>query len=75
MGQRTEFPARGLVGGGDGSLRKYLVNGVAVDPKARITLMPGDRIMMQEAGGGGYGNEKERDLPTLKKDQEIGYIS
>ena len=31
--------------------------------------------MMQEAGGGGYGNEKERDLPTLKKDQEIGYIS
>ena len=75
MGQRTEFPARGLVGGGDGSLRKYLVNGVAVDPKARITLMPGDRIMMQEAGGGGYGNEKERDLRTLKKDQEIGYIS
>ena len=75
MGQRTEFPARGLVGGGDGSLRKYLVNGLAVDPKARITLMPGDRIMMQEAGGGGYGNEKERDLRALKKDLEMGYIS
>ncbi len=75
MGQRTEFPAKGLVGGGDGSLRKYLVNGVAVDPKARITLMPGDRIMMQEAGGGGYGNEKERDPRALKKDLEMGYIS
>ena len=55
MGQRTEFPAKGFAGGGDGALRCFEVNGKVVDPKARIELAPGDRITMREAGGGGYG--------------------
>lgn len=55
MGQRTECPAKGFAGGGDGALRVYKVNGKVVDPKARIELLPGDNITMREAGGGGYG--------------------
>ena len=55
MGQRTEFPAQGFAGGGAGALRVYEVNGVMVNPKARIELAPGDQITMREAGGGGYG--------------------
>ena len=75
MGQRTEFSAKGLLGGNDGALREYLVNGETVDPKARITLLPGDRITMREAGGGGYGNHKERDLKAIKNDEDMGYVS
>ncbi len=56
MGQRTEFAAKGLQGGGDGALRRYEVNGQPVDPKSRVELSPGDRISMREAGGGGFGN-------------------
>ena len=52
---RTEFPAQGFAGGGAGALRVYEVNGVVVNPKARIELAPGDQITMREAGGGGYG--------------------
>ena len=64
MGQRTEFAAKGLVGGGDGGLRNYSVNGINVDPKARIELNPGDFITMREAGGGGYGDAKLGDNKT-----------
>ena len=74
MGQRTEFSAKGLLGGNDGALREYLVNGETVDPKARITLLPGDRITMREAGGGGYGSHKERDLKAIKNDQDLGIV-
>ena len=70
MGQRTEFSAKGLLGGIDGALREYLVNGETVDPKARITLLPGDRITMREAGGGGYGSPYERVAERVLKDVE-----
>ena len=59
MGQRTEFAAKGLAGGGDGALRQYEVNGKPVDPKSRVELSPGDRITMREAGGGGFGSPVE----------------
>ena len=64
-----------MLGGNDGALREYLVNGETVDPKARITLLPGDRITMREAGGGGYGSHKERDLKAIKNDEDMGYVS
>ena len=75
MGQRTEFPAKGLSGGGDGALRLYEVNGRVVDPKARIELSPGDRISMREAGGGGYGNAAERDPDAALADRARGHVT
>ena len=75
MGQRTEFPATGLAGGGNGSRRLYEVNGEVVDPKARIELGPGDRITMREAGGGGYGDPAERDPEAARADRERGYVT
>ena len=75
MGQRTEFPAKGLAGGGDGARRHYEVNGLTVDPKARIELAPGDRITMREAGGGGYGDPVERDAKAALVDRMSGYVT
>lgn len=75
MGQRTDFPAKGLVGGGNGKLRLYELNGVPVDPKARIEMAPGDRITMREAGGGGYGDGADRDPKARQLDHELGYVT
>src|SRR5690606_9236241 len=60
MGQRTQFPARGFLGGGDGHLREFRINGAMVDGKGRHVLMPGDVLTTIEAGGGGFGNPKDR---------------
>ena len=75
MGQRTEFAAKGLFGGGDGALRLYEMNGKIVDPKARIELAPGDRITMREAGGGGYGNPVDRNPEATRIDRARGYVT
>ena len=75
MGQRTQFAAKGLAGGGDGSLRSYQVNGTVVDPKARVELAPGDRITMREAGGGGYGDPALRAPEAVQVDQQSRYVT
>ena len=52
---RSEFPARDLFGGGDGSRRTILIDGRAVHPKGAHTVAPGQRFTMRDAGGGGAG--------------------
>ncbi len=59
MANRTQFPARGLRGGGNGALREHRVNGVTVDPKGRHVLQPGDVFVTLEAGGGGMGGLRQ----------------
>ena len=75
MGQRTEFPARGFAGGGDGAARRYLVNGEEIDGKGRLVLSPGDAVVMQEAGGGGYGDAFARDIARVQSDLDQGHVS
>ena len=75
MGQRTEFAAKGLSGGGSGALRVYEVNGDVVDPKARIELAPGDQITMREAGGGGFGDPADRDPDAIQADRARGHVT
>ena len=75
FGGRTEFPARGMMGGGDGSLRQYRINGEAVHPKGRYVLAEGDGIVITEAGGGGFGDARQRDPEALRRDVEDGAVS
>jgi len=42
---------------------------------ANVTLAPGDQIMVQSPGGGGYGNPENRDYRAVERDLEQGYIS
>lgn len=46
----------GLAGGGAGQPGQLLLNGVKIDPTEPRVLRPGDRVLMETAGGGGYGN-------------------
>lgn len=75
MANRTEFPATGFFGGGAGRPREHRVNGKKVHPKGKYELMPGDRIELFEAGGGGFGTSRERSRRLVLKDLEEGFIS
>jgi N-methylhydantoinase B len=52
---RLKFAPPGLFGGEPGQVGRMAINGVDVDPTEQRTLRAGDRILMQTAGGGGYG--------------------
>ncbi len=75
MGNRTDFPAKGLFGGGDGALRTHAVDGKPVHAKGRITIEPGSIVSIIEAGGGGIGNPKKRAAAAIASDVDDGLIS
>ena len=54
MTQLKSVPA-GLSGGGAGQPGRLVVNGEQVDPTEPRILRAGDRVVMETAGGGGYG--------------------
>ena len=75
MGNRTELPAKGFAGGSDGTLRTHAVNGKPVHAKGRIEVAPGEIMTITEAGGGGMGDPKQRDLAAVVGDVEDGLVS
>ena len=75
FGMRTRFPAQGFEGGRPGAPRRFEVNGQAVQGKGRLVLEPGDTLTVYEAGGGGYGDPKNRDPASVLADVEDGAVS
>lgn len=75
MGNRMEFPARGQFGGGAGTLRVHAVDGQPVHAKGRIDVAPGAHITVTEAGGGGYGDPRQRARDAVRADLLDGFVS
>ena len=75
MGNRTMFPAKGLFGGGEGTLRVHAIDGKPVHAKGRIEVAPEARITVTEAGGAGFGDPKERDRDAVAFDVANGFVS
>lgn len=75
MANRTDFPALGLRGGASGRLRQNRINDEPVHPKGSYILQPGDRITLLEAGGGGYGEPRERSRQAVLADVRAGVVS
>ncbi len=75
MANRTEFVAQGLAGGRPGAPREHRINGEVVDPRGRLQLAPGDRITLLEAGGGGYGDPRERERESVRRDVANGFVT
>ncbi|HXJ83707.1 MAG TPA: hydantoinase B/oxoprolinase family protein [Candidatus Methylomirabilis sp.] len=71
---RTEFPPLGRHGGRPGRLREVLINDTPVSAKGRYVLQPGDRLVMREAGGGGFG-AAPRSPDKVRQDVSMGFVS
>jgi N-methylhydantoinase B/oxoprolinase/acetone carboxylase alpha subunit len=48
-----------LLGGEAGAAGRFLVNGQGVSEARKMTMAPGDVVLLETPGGGGYG-EAER---------------
>ena len=75
MGARTDFPAKGLHGGRPGGMRRYRINGEVVHPKGRYELKPGDTVLVEDSGAGGYGDPRERAPHLIAADVAEGFVS
>ena len=76
MYDRTGNPALGLLDGlpgATGDLR--LSDGGRPHPKSHYALQPGQRVILELPGGGGYGPPSERDPQRVLADARQGYIS
>jgi N-methylhydantoinase B len=77
---KTRFPPKGVGGGKDGTRARFVVR-VGTDREyetpasARVDMRAGERFLLQSAGGGGYGDPRERDRAALAHDIAEGYVT
>ena len=73
-GERHAYAAQGISSGGAGALAQsviYRLDGTmeVINSKIIQKLQPGDRVVVETAGGGGYGDIKERSQQSVIADQ------
>ena len=79
-GERHVVAASGMAGGGDGAKARSVIyrrDGAAVEiPSKMVTeLEPGDRVVIETAGGGGWGPPGRRSREALAEDIANGKVS
>ena len=72
---RYRYPPEGLFGGKDGLKAQFLINGKPGNSYGLTQFGPGDKVIIDVAGGGGYGNPFERDVELVESDVANGYVS
>lgn len=72
---RFRLPPEGLLGGRPGARAAFLVNGRNGNPYGLTQLRAGDVVVMDAAGGGGYGDPRERDPQAVAQDVADGRVS
>jgi N-methylhydantoinase B len=79
-GERHFHPAQGSQGGGDGACSVSIIrrgDGTeeVVRSKLLTTVQAGDRLLVKTAGGGGYGDPRERQREAVTEDVRNGKVS
>ena len=79
-GERHRRPARGAAGGGPGArahsvIRRATGAEEVIPSKTLVRLQPGDRVEVNTAGGGGYGDPAARAADRLAADVAGGKVS
>ena len=70
-----KFPAPGLAGGGFGRRGRVEHDGVELTRFRPIPWNPGDEIVLEVPGGGGFGNPRERERERVIQDVALGLVS
>jgi N-methylhydantoinase B len=77
---KTKFPPKGVAGGQAGTKARFIVRvgtpqEYETPASARVEMKAGERFLLQSAGGGGYGDPRERDRAALARDIAEGYVT
>ncbi len=75
LSDRTKIPAPGFGAGQDGMLGSVTLNGKPINPKQMVVAQPGDLIVLNTPGGGGYGDPKQRDPWRERADMAAGLVN
>ena len=79
-GERHFSAAPGLAGGGEGARAHSVIHRAdgseeVIPSKIVTTLRKGDRLVVETAGGGGYGDPRQRDRAEVAADIRNGKVS
>ena len=72
---RYRYAPEGLFGGKHGAKAQFLVNGQPGNPFGLTRMKPGDVIVIDVAGGGGFGDPLDRDPEMVQEDVVQGCVS
>jgi len=80
-GEGVRHGACGLLGGADGRTHCYTLHSGNEEPRAirtketSILVRPGDRLVLESGGGGGWGDPVKRAPGAVARDVENGFVT
>ncbi|MGA8759447.1 MAG: hydantoinase B/oxoprolinase family protein [Stellaceae bacterium] len=80
-GDGVRHGACGILGGEDGLPHRYTLYSEGLPPRpiktkeTGITIRPGDVLILESGGGGGWGNPADRDPAAIAADHENGFVT
>ena len=80
-GDGVRHGACGILGGEDGLPHRYTLYSEGRPPRpiktkeTGITIRPGDVLILESGGGGGWGNPADRDPAAIAADHENGFVT
>jgi N-methylhydantoinase B len=83
LAEKAVLPPFGVCGGGAGATNRFWVrrNGEPIQPSplpgkiGGFPMRPGDLLVMESSGGGGFGDPLERDPALVAADLAEGYVT
>jgi N-methylhydantoinase B len=83
LAEKAVLPPFGVCGGGAGATNRFWVrrNGQPIQPSplpgkiGGFPMQPGDLLIMESSGGGGFGDPLERDPSLVAADLAEGYVT
>jgi N-methylhydantoinase B len=80
-GDGVRHGACGILGGADGVPHRYMLYSEQRPPRAvrtketGLVIRPGDVLVLESGGGGGWGDPAERDPDAVARDLDNGFVS
>jgi len=80
-GEGVRHGACGILGGADGETHRYTLYSGNNEPRpiktkeVGLVIRPGDRLVLESGGGGGWGDPRKRTAEDRAKDVESGFVT
>jgi N-methylhydantoinase B len=80
-GDGVKYGACGILGGHDGAPHRYTLYSGNAEPRpiktkeTGMVIRPGDRLILESGGGGGWGGQGERDAGARAEDTQTGFVT